>query len=504
MRKLLLAAGLVAAIVVVVLLIGGGSGSSGYVVRGIFDSGGFMVSGEEVRVAGATVGEIESVGVTMPGEVDGYENGEPKKVPGKAVIAMKITDPGFQDFRSDASCLIRPQSLIGEKFVDCRPTLPRAPGSPAPPPLEKIEDGKPGAGQYLLPFENNSTSVDPDLINNINQLTYVQRFRLILNELGAGLAGRGKDVEEVVKRANPVLRDADRLFGILNAQRDQLAQLTSDSERILAPLARDRASVAGFFSNAGAAAQASTEKGADLEASLSKLPAFLRELRQTMGSFEYFSNSGTPVVEALGKAAAPLTQATRALTPFSAASTVSLKSLGASGEVAGPKIRAADPVVEKTRDLATSGASPTTELANFLVSTRKTGGFDGLADLIYNSAASTNEFDQYGHFARSLFALTNCIDYVTAPTSGCSANFNGPGSSETAGASDALALFREMQESLGGQTGGTSADASAAPPQPPHPTPAPSAPSLGESEGLGARAKPAAPQRALLDYLLGP
>ena len=53
---------------------------------------------------------------------------------------MKITDPGFQDFRSDASCLIRPQSLIGEKFVDCRPTLPRAPGPPPPPPLKQIPD----------------------------------------------------------------------------------------------------------------------------------------------------------------------------------------------------------------------------------------------------------------------------------------------------------------------------------------------------------------------------
>jgi phospholipid/cholesterol/gamma-HCH transport system substrate-binding protein len=505
MRKWLLAAGLVAAIVVVVVLLaGGGNGSSGYVVRGIFDSGGFRVSGEEVRVAGANVGEIESVGVTMPGEVDGYEHGKPVKVPGKAVIAMKIEDPGFQDFRSDASCLIRPQSLIGEKFVDCRPTLPRAPGSPPAPPLKQIKDGEPGAGQYLLPFENNSTSVDPDLINNINQLTYVQRFRLILNELGAGLAGRGKDVEEVVKRANPVLRDVDRLLGILNAQRDQLAQLTSDSEQILGPLSRQRSSVAGFFTNAGAAAQASTEKGADLEASLHKLPAFLRELRQTMGSFEYFSNSGTPVVEALGKAAAPLTQATRALTPFSAASTVSLKSLGASGEVAGPKIRAADPVVKKTRDLATSGASPTTELANFLVSTRKSGGFDSLADLIYNSAASTNEFDQYGHFARSLAALTNCIDYVTAPTSGCSANFNGEGASTSASESDARALYQRLQEGFGGQSGGTSAGASSAPPASPGSTPSAPAPSLGESERLGARAKPSAPQRALLDYLLGP
>jgi phospholipid/cholesterol/gamma-HCH transport system substrate-binding protein len=505
MRKWLLAIGLVAAIVVVVALLGGGGGgSNGYVVRGIFDSGGFMVSGEEVRVAGATVGEIESVSVTMPGEVDGYKDGKPLKIPGKAVLAMKIEDPGFEDFRSDASCLIRPQSLIGEKFVDCTPTLPRAPGSKPPPPLKQIPAGEPGAGQYLLPVENNSTSVDPDLINNINQLTYVQRFRLILNELGAGLAGRGEDVEEVVKRANPVLRDADRVFGILNAQRDQLAQLSADSEQILGPLSRQRSHVAGFFANAGAAAQASTEKGASIEASLQKLPTFLRELRQTMGSLEYFSNSGTPVVEALGKAAPALTQATRALTPFAAASTVSLKSLGASGETAGPKIHAADPVVKKIRDLALSGAVPTTELAETLVSARKTGGFDGIADLIYNSAAATNEFDRYGHFTRSLTALTNCIDYVNAPTTGCSANFNGPGSSAAASASDALALFREMQEELGGLTGGTSSDSAPVPPASSRPAPVSPAPSLGESEGLGASAKPAAPQRALLDYLLGP
>ncbi len=504
-RKWLLAAGLVAAIVIAVVLIGGGgNGNNGYVVRAIFDNGGFMVKGEEVRIAGATVGEIESVDVTMPGEIDSYEDGRPQALPGKAVIAMKITDPAFQDFRSDASCLIRPQSLIGEKFVDCSPTLPRAPGSEPAPALKEIPEGEPGEGQYLLPVENNSTSVDPDLINNINQLTYAQRFRLILNELGAGLAGRGEDIEEVVKRANPVLRDTDRLFGILNAQRDRLAQLTADSERILGPLARERTSVAGFFANAGAAAQASTEEGEALEASLRKLPAFLRELRETMASFEYFSNAGTPVSESLSKAAPALTKATRALTPFSAASTVSLKSLGASGEVAGPKIREADPVVKKIRDVATSGVSPTTELANFLVSTRKNQGFDSLADLIYNSTAATNEFDQYGHFTRTLAALTNCIDYVAAPTSGCSANFNGPGASSSASAADALALYRRMQEDLGGQTGGTSADAGAAPPVPPQPAPAPPAPGLGESEQLGASARPAAPRRALLDYLLGP
>ncbi len=508
MRKWVLPAALVAVVVVVVLLVaGGGNGNSGYVVRAIFDSGGFMVAGEEVRVAGATVGEIESVGVTMPGEIDSYKNGKPRAVPGKAVIAMKIDDPGFQDFRSDATCLIRPQSLIGEKFVDCRPTLPRAPGSKPAPALKEIPDGQPGAGQYLLPVENNSTSVDPDLVNNINQLTYVQRFRLILNELGASFAGRGEDVEEIVKRANPVLRDADRVFGILNAQRDRLAQLAADSEQILGPLSRERRSVAGFFANSGAAAQASSEKGPALEASLQKLPGFLRELRRTMASFEYFSKAGTPVSESLAKAAPALTKATRALTPFSAASTVSLKSLGASGEVAGPKIRAADPVIKKTRDLARSGAVPVSELAGFLVSARKTGGFDGIADLIYNSTAASNEFDQYGHFARALVTLTNCNLYVTAPTSGCSANFNGPGSSASASAFDSVAAYSRIQEELTQAGGGTSAGSSSvSPPTPAKPSPKQQkdAPSLGEGEKLGVGAKPAAPQRALLDYLLGP
>jgi ABC-type transporter Mla subunit MlaD len=504
MRKALIALGVVAVVVAIVLL-AGGSGGGGYVVRAIFESGGFMVKGEEVRVAGATVGEIESVGVTMPGEIDSYEGGKPQAVPGKAVIVMKIDDAGFQDFRSDASCLIRPQSLIGEKFVDCRPTLPRAPGTPPPPSLKRIPADEPGAGQYLLPLENNSTSVDPDLINNIQQLPYAQRFRLIFNELGATLAGRGEDLEQVVKRANPVLRDTDRLFGILNEQRDQLAQLASDSEQILGPLSRQRASVAGFFSNAGAAGQASSEKGAALEASLQKFPHFLIELRHTMRSLEGFSNAAAPVFADLGKAAPSLTSATRALTPFSAASTVSLKSLGATGEVAGPKIRAADPVVTKTRDLARSGVSPTSNLAKLLTSAKKTGGFDGIVDLIYNSTATVNEFDQYGHFGRALVVLSNCVDYVTEPTSSCNANFNGEFARSAASASDAVRLYRRVQEQLDAESGGTGAESSAVP-NPAAPAPAPkSAPALGESEQLGGKkAEAAAPQRALLDYLLGP
>jgi phospholipid/cholesterol/gamma-HCH transport system substrate-binding protein len=521
MRKLLAILALVVAVVAVVLLAMGRDDDDAYVVRAIFENSNFLVDGEEVRVAGATVGVIEAVDVTRPGEIASYEDGRPQSAPGNAALVMKIEDPGFHDFRRDASCVIRPQSLIGEKFIDCRPTVPRAPGSAPAPPLREIPEGEPGAGQYLLPLESNSSTVDPDLINNINRLPYAQRFRLILNELGAGLGGRGEDLQEIIERSNPVLRDVNKLLGTLAAQRNRLAQLSADSEQILTALSRERTSVAGFFSNAGAAAQASAERGPSLEASFNKLPAFLREFRKTMRGLQGFSDAAAPVFADFGRATPALTRATEALAPFSDASTVALKSLGATGETAGPLLRAADPVVRKTRDLARSGAQPTTDLAKFFVSTQKTKGWDGLVDLIYNTTASFNEFDQYGHFGRALITLSNCTDYVTAPQSGCVADFTGTGAGISS-ALDAASLYRQIQEEiaeLGGEateSGAVAAPASAAGEPAPAPTPEVPAPGLGEGEELdeeeqlgedqelGARALPSRPQRALLDYLLGP
>ncbi len=506
-RRPLLIGGLVAAaIVALVLIVAGGEDDDAYVVRAIFDSGGFMVKGEEVRVAGANVGEIEDVEVTLPGEVSSYQDGKPREVSGKAVIVMKIEDPAFQDFRADATCLIRPQSLIGEKFVDCRPTVARAPGSPPAPPLKQVPDGEPGTGQYLLPLENNSTSVDPDLINDINKLPYAQRFRLIFNELGAGLAARGEDIEAAVRRANPALRDVVRLIKILDDQREQLTQLAVNSEQVLAPLARERASVAGFFANSGAAAQASAEKGADLEASLQKFPAFLREFRQTLRSLQGFSDAATPVFADLGEAAPSFTEATRLLAPFSSASTVALKSLGNAAEEAGPVLAEADPIARKTRDLARSGAEPTNKLASFFASLRETKGFESLNDLIYTTTAASNEFDEYGHFTRLLTTLTNCLDYQLEE-SGCSANFTGPNAASSALTGlDLYPLLEKLEAEEAGRVGGTLArpggpSASVAPPAPA----APSGPGLGEGRSLGGVGGDSAAQRdsALLDYLYG-
>src|SRR5918995_1574858 len=131
MRRILAIAAVVLAIGLLIALPGAlGAGSGGaYEVRGVFDNGAFVVEEEEGRGAGATVGTVKEVNVSDDDEIVSREGGD-HAVPGKAVVVMDITEDGFKDFRIDASCTIRPQSLIGERYIDCTPTEPRAPGEP--------------------------------------------------------------------------------------------------------------------------------------------------------------------------------------------------------------------------------------------------------------------------------------------------------------------------------------------------------------------------------------
>jgi ABC-type transporter Mla subunit MlaD len=458
MKKLIAGLVVVAAVVAAIVLISGGASGEGYVVRAVFNNGSFMVPGEQVRVAGANVGTIKSVSVSLPGEPTAEEDGKFVDVTGKAILELEIEDPSFQDFRQDAGCEIRPQSLIGEKYVNCRPTEPRAPGEQPPPPLKQIPDGTPGAGQYLLPLGRNQTTVDPDLINNINSLPYSQRFRLIFNELGAGLAGRGQDLEAAIKGANPTLRSVDKLFGELTEQMDQLAQLAAESQQILEPLTREKEHVVGFLAHSGEAAEASSEHGAELESALEKFPTFLVEFRETMKNLKQFSDAGTPLLEDLGEAAPSLTTATRTLTPFSEATTVALKSLATAGEASGPVFAQSTPVVKSASKLAKTGVVSTRELAALFGSLVETKGWQRLNELIYNSTASFNGFDQYGHYGRSLVTLSNCIPYVTgaAGTSGCDGNFNGPNASIAQDSQASVAeLLKLLEEGRAEKTGGT-------------------------------------------------
>ncbi|MCV4566960.1 hypothetical protein OFB72_30850, partial [Escherichia coli] len=81
---------------------------------------------------------------------------------------LRIDDAGFRDFRRDAECSIRPQSIIGERFVECTPTQPCTTGSAPPPALRTATFD--GQRQHLLPVANTVSPVYLDLVAGMMRL----------------------------------------------------------------------------------------------------------------------------------------------------------------------------------------------------------------------------------------------------------------------------------------------------------------------------------------------
>ena len=290
-----------------------------------------MIPGEDVKIAGVKVGKIESLDVTPDH---------------KAAVVLRIDRAGFDDFRRDAECTIRPQSLIGEKFVECTPTQPRPENAQPAPKLRKIERGE-GKGQYLLPVSQTSKPVDLDLINNILRLPYRERLTIILNELGTGLAGRGGDLRQAITNADPALKETDKVLAILAEQNRTLANLATDGDAILAPLARERAPRSPTSSRRPTRrAQATAERRDDLEQNIAKLPAFLRELSPTMerlGALRRPGHAGASPTSARRRRRS--TASSRSSGPFSQAGIPAFQSLGDAADVGGPALVKSQPII---------------------------------------------------------------------------------------------------------------------------------------------------------------
>jgi len=414
MRRIF-AIAVVAASAIVALVLGVGASDdsgAGYDVHAIFDNVSGAVEGEDVKIAGARVGAIKRLDVTAEK---------------KAVVELEIEEPGFAPFHADAHCTIRPQSLIGEKFVECDPGTPDAPA------LDEIPDGEDGAGQAELPLERTSSPVDLDLINDIMRLPYRSRLALLINEFGTALAGRGAELNAVIHRANPALRQTDKVLRILASQNRTLAQLAVNGDRALGPLARERERVGNFIVKANETAQATAERRGELGESLEKLPRTLSELKPTMKDLGALSDEMTPVISDLGDAAPGLNRFILALGPFSRQSEPALESLGDAVDVGGPALVDTEPLLDDLRDFGVDANPVSRNLNRLLKSLDETGGIERLMDYIFFQTTAINGFDSLSHYLRAgLIAAAGCVPYATSITFGCESTF---GEAKVAGAS---------------------------------------------------------------------
>ena len=356
-----------------------------------------IVNGSDVKVAGVRAGRVTDMRV------------DPKTK--RALVDISIDKAGFGSLRTDAFCETRPQSLIGEYFVDCRP------GS-AP---ERL---KPGG---RIPVAQTASTIPLDLINNIMREPYRDRVRIILSELGAGVGGRASDIQATVKRAVPALRETDQVLAILADQNKTLANLTHDADAVIGDLAANRKNVGRFVTETHQTARASAERRVQIAQSLQRLPGFLRELQPTMAKLGAATDAQSPALADLNASAGQLATLLQNLPAFANASRTGFKSLAELSRSGRPAMRAARPTIDQLNKFSTHTPELSNNLAIVLkdLGDRKRAvekdprspggkgytGFEALLQYVFDQAMAINAYDSNGYMLKVDLFTSECSDY---------------------------------------------------------------------------------------------
>jgi virulence factor Mce-like protein len=389
------------ALATLTVLISGGSapGSSTSTVDVIFDDARGLVAGQDFKIAGAQAGTIEAVVVTPDF---------------KARVEASV-ESRFMPFRRDATCIIRPEGLIAENYVDCDP------GSANSPPLRTS-----GGYPPTVPVQNTTEPVSLlDLFNIFNVPTR-QRLALVLDELGIGTAGEGQDFNEIIRRANPALAYARQAISVLVAQKPQLATILDSTNELVGQAAGHAASLKRFLDSAASlTALTAAHRGALAEA-IQRLPGLLESAQPALAQLDTVAVDGTPLVNEIHAAVPSLNALAGRLGPFVATAKPALAKLGIALNHADPAIRDATPLVG-TIERYLQQSRPTTEQIGTLFSNLQRHGFvENFLGLVYYLAALTARYDTVGHLGVAYLISPDdgvCNLYATKPVAGCSAHY---------------------------------------------------------------------------------
>jgi ABC-type transporter Mla subunit MlaD len=381
-----------------------------------FDNAFGLVEDGDFRVGAVRAGVVKKFKLT---------DTEPYKV----AVQVEVVEEGFDSLREDAECRIRNQSLIGEYYVDC--DLGKT-GKVLP------EDG-------TVPVEQTQSAIPPDLIANVMRRPYRERFRLILSELGVGLAGRPAELNEVIKRAHPALREVTETLQILERQNRTIRDFIKDADTVSAAVEPRKRQLTRWAQEAMETSEIQASRADSLQAQWNKLPRFLGELRPTLAQLDQTASEQIPFLRRMRAAAPDFYRLLKALEPFSNASRGSTRALGELAVIGRKALIESSEEIAELRELSEDAPRLAKPLRQFLqtldnrersvdddplhaslappapdkTAAKEGEGFTGmeaLANYIYWQSLGINGFDQVSHFLRIVVFQNDCSGYQNNPT----------------------------------------------------------------------------------------
>lgn len=178
---------------------------------------------------------------------------------GVARVRLDI-EPRYRDLiHGDAEFLLRPKTGLNDMVVEIDP------GTQGPSP----EEGS------TLPLAQGLSNIQMDQFWATLDRDTQDYLVLLLNNAGAGLGGKGKELSQTLRRFGPFAKYTARLNGELQKRRDNIAGGVTAFSKIATELGQNDQAVADFVTNSRNSLSAFADEEAALRAALVEFPPTL-------------------------------------------------------------------------------------------------------------------------------------------------------------------------------------------------------------------------------------
>jgi phospholipid/cholesterol/gamma-HCH transport system substrate-binding protein len=236
----------------------------------VFLDGGQLVEGNEVKVAGATVGTVQEIDVTPDG---------------LAEVAFEIDDDEYAPLREGTEAIVKPSSLSGiaNRFID----LHLGPDGGT-----EIDDGG------RIGPDRTRTAVELDEVFDLFGEDTRKAVKDLFEGSATSLRGRGRELRRGIRYLNPALSTGSRLFEELTRDEALLKRFLVDSSQLVTALADRREDLRGVVSNLGTTFGALGSQQDALAESIVLLPPFMRRANTTFVNLRAALEDVDPLVDA--------------------------------------------------------------------------------------------------------------------------------------------------------------------------------------------------------------
>ena len=277
---------------------------------------------------------------------------------------------------------VRLRTLVGENYIEIYPG--------------KSPDTLPNGS--VLPERQDIQYVEGDEILNTLKGGTRQDARKLIRGVGAGVAGRGPQLNRVVAGAAGVIHGAGPVLQVLNQDRPRVARLIDDLGEVTRAVGERGAALRSLARNTRTTFRSIADRDSAVRSFIDEMPPTLRRVRSTTATVQSITPQVAPVLSNLATAITEAKPAVRLLAPAATQGRAVVSELG----------RAAPPLqgtLRRLRLLAPPTVRALPQVRAILCQVNPIAKYlrpyaEDVATFLNNLGSVTNYYDATGHAAR--------------------------------------------------------------------------------------------------------